>query len=214
MANGPFIVPQFFDNSGNPLNAGKVYTYLTGTSTLSSSYSDSGITSANANPLVLAATGRGKLWLDPAINYDVVLKTSADVTLDTITNVSGDGRISGTFTVTLSGCTASITGTARYTVYAGMVTLYIPALSGTSNTTTAVLSGLPAAIDPVRAQHILIPQVTNNSTKYLLAKAVVNTDLTIDLYASTAVTTDYSATFANSGTKGLEYPTTITYSLV
>ena len=214
MADGPFIVPQFFDNSGNPLNAGKVYTYLTGTSTLSSSYSDSGITSANANPLVLASTGRGKLWLDPAINYDVVIKTSADVTLDTVTNVSGDGRIASTFTASLSGCTASVTGTARYTKYAGIVTLYLPALSGTSNTTSMAISGLPSAIFPARAQHVPIPQVTDNTTKYNLAKAVVNTSDTIDLYFSAAITTDYGNTFTGSGTKGLQAVTTITYSLV
>lgn len=214
MANGPVIAPQFFDDSGAPLNAGKVYTYLTGTSTLSSSYSDSGITSANANPLVLGADGRGNVYLDPDINYDVVVKTSADVTIDTITNVSGDGRISGSFTISLSGCTASITGTAYYTTYAGIVTLYIPALTGTSNTTGAQLSGLPAVLNPARIQRVPTLQVTNNSTLYNLAVLLVNTNGLVDLYFSTGVTVDYTATFTSSNTKGLSGAQTITYSLV
>jgi len=214
MANGPFVLPQYLDDSGNPLNAGLVYTYLTGTSTLSQSYSDSGLTAANANPLVLGSNGRGDCWLDPAINYDVVVKTSADVTVDTITNVSGDGRISGTFTITLSGCTTSVTGTARYTTYAGIVCLYIPALSGTSNTTSAQLSGLPAIIDAARAQTLSVHQVTNNSTKYALGALVVNTNQTIDLYFSTGVSTDYTATFTASGTKGLESGAVIVYTLI
>ena len=73
---------QYLDASGNLLASGKLYFYVTGTSTLATTYSDSTLTTANANPVVLNSLGRlGDVFLDPAVTYKAVLKDSADVTI-------------------------------------------------------------------------------------------------------------------------------------
>lgn len=51
-----------------------------------------------------------------------------------------------TFTVTGTGFTTTVTGTARYVLLGPLVALWLPTLSGTSNATTFTLTGIPAAI--------------------------------------------------------------------
>jgi hypothetical protein len=82
---------QWFDNNGDPLASGKIYTYITGTVTPLSTYTSSSESVANANPLILSSSGRGELWLASSSNYDIVVKDSNDVTLEEITNISGSG---------------------------------------------------------------------------------------------------------------------------
>ncbi len=72
----PQPVPQFFDNNGEPLNGGLLYTYAAGTSTPQLTYTDSTGGTPNANPIVLDAYGRCQYWLDPALSYKLVLKDS------------------------------------------------------------------------------------------------------------------------------------------
>jgi hypothetical protein len=55
----------------------------------------------------------------------------------------------GTFTVTGTGFTAGVSGTAQYVKLGRMVHLWLPQLSGTSNATTFTLTGIPAALAPV-----------------------------------------------------------------
>ena len=54
----------------------------------------------------------------------------------------------GTFTVTMTGCTAAITGTARYVVIGKHCTVTLPELTGTSNNAATTLTGFPAGIAP------------------------------------------------------------------
>lgn len=49
---------QYEDNAGNPLIAGKLYFYESGTTTAKATYSDIDETTANTNPVVLSASGR------------------------------------------------------------------------------------------------------------------------------------------------------------
>lgn len=85
---------QFFDNNGNPLAGGKLYTYAAGTTTPQATYTTSAGNVAHANPIVLDSAGRvpvgGEIWLTDAVNYKFVLNTSADVTLGTYDNVAGN----------------------------------------------------------------------------------------------------------------------------
>lgn len=82
---------QFFDNSGNVLSGGLLYTYSAGTTTPLTTYQDATGTTANANPVVLDAAGRvsGEVWLTAGLNYKLVLKTSTGTTLWTADNISG-----------------------------------------------------------------------------------------------------------------------------
>ena len=59
----------------------------------------------------------------------------------------------GSFTITCTGMTTTVTGTAYYARVGKQVTLYIPALSGTSNTTAFTLTGLPIEIQVARLMY-------------------------------------------------------------
>ena len=78
---------QFFDDSGNPLAGGKIYTYETGTSTNKATYTDADAGTANANPVILDAAGRGDIWLLTDAAYRIVVKDSSDTTISTTDNV-------------------------------------------------------------------------------------------------------------------------------
>jgi hypothetical protein len=67
----PYISPQFLDNNGVPAAGYQLFSYLSGTSTKSDTYSDSTGTT-NSNPIILDSSGRCVLYLD-AHAYKFVL---------------------------------------------------------------------------------------------------------------------------------------------
>jgi hypothetical protein len=81
---------QFFDNNGNPLSGGKIYTYEAGTTTPLASYTSSSGNTAHTNPIVLNAAGRvpsgGEIWVQLRL-YKFVLETSTGVLIATYDNV-------------------------------------------------------------------------------------------------------------------------------
>ena len=86
MSGSLFPAPlQYFDDNGNPLAGGFVYTYVAGTSTLKASYSDYALSSLNTNPVELDAAGRADIWGEGA--YKVIVKNSSGSTLSTQDNV-------------------------------------------------------------------------------------------------------------------------------
>jgi hypothetical protein len=81
------------DGNGAPYAAAKAYFYETGTTTPKNTYSNAGLTSANANPVVADADGRfGDIYLI-AGRYKVVYATSADVAIDTLDPVDGTSQL-------------------------------------------------------------------------------------------------------------------------
>jgi hypothetical protein len=82
---------QFFNNDGLPLNAGRIYTYQAGSTTPLATYTDSSGLIANTNPIILGTDGRppSTIWLTEGFFYKFVLKTSADVTIQTYDNIYG-----------------------------------------------------------------------------------------------------------------------------
>ena len=83
---------QFFDNNGNPLSGGKLFTYAAGTTTNQATYTSSSGTTAHTNPIILDSAGRvpgGEIWLTGDLSYKFVMKTSADVLLATWNNIQG-----------------------------------------------------------------------------------------------------------------------------
>jgi hypothetical protein len=71
--------PQFvgLDNSGNPLSGGKLYSYSAGTTSALDTFSDSDLSVANANPIILDAGGRATVYLS-ASSYKFKLTSSGD----------------------------------------------------------------------------------------------------------------------------------------
>tara|TARA_R110000782_G_scaffold224221_1_gene311202 strand:+ start:2884 stop:3873 length:990 start_codon:yes stop_codon:yes gene_type:complete len=73
-------VPQILDSNGNPSGGAKVYFFEVGTTTPKNTYSDAGLSIANANPVVTDSAGRlPSTFLDG--NYKVVAKDADGVTL-------------------------------------------------------------------------------------------------------------------------------------
>lgn len=109
---------QFFDNNGLPLAGGLIYTYQAGSSTPFTTYTTSGGTTPNSNPIILDSSGRTpqQIWLEVGYSYKFILQTSAGVTLQTLDNLypilqnaSGSGATIPTGLISLwSGSIGSI----------------------------------------------------------------------------------------------------------
>ena len=78
---------QFLDNNGMPLVAGKIYTYAAGGTTPIATYVDATGSVQNTNPIILDSRGEANIWLKD-FSYKYVIKTSADVTISTIDQIT------------------------------------------------------------------------------------------------------------------------------
>lgn len=80
---------QFFDDNGDPLSGGKIYTYDAGTTTPRTTYTSySGLT-PNTNPIILDSAGRtpAEIWATNGVSYKYVIKTSTDILIRTWDNI-------------------------------------------------------------------------------------------------------------------------------
>lgn len=82
---------QFFDNNGDPLSGGKIYTYAAGTTTPLTTYTSRSGTIANANPIILDAAGRTpqQIWSTEGLLYKYVVADTNDVIIRTWDNIGG-----------------------------------------------------------------------------------------------------------------------------
>lgn len=81
------------DGNGTPYASAKANFYETGTTTPKATYSNAGLTSANANPVVADANGRFPDIYLLAGRYKIVLTTSADVAIDTLDPVDATSQL-------------------------------------------------------------------------------------------------------------------------
>lgn len=82
---------QLFDNNGDPLSGGFIYTYLAGTTTPATTYTTISGGTPNSNPIELDSSGRvgNEIWLTNNVGYKFVIKTSNGDIIETIDNVGG-----------------------------------------------------------------------------------------------------------------------------
>lgn len=128
------VAGQFFDNNGNPLTGGKMYSYVAGTTTPQATYTSSAGVVAHSNPIILDAGGRvpgGEIWLTDGLQYKFVLKNANDVLIGTYDNIIG---INSNFVNFLTE-TEVQTATAGQTVFTLTTMQYQP---GTNNLTVYV----------------------------------------------------------------------------
>lgn len=85
----PVIKARFFDEDGEPLAGGKVYTYIAGTEDDKDTWVDADKSGTNTNPVILDANGEADIWLDGL--YHIVVTDSADVQLYDTDDVSAVG---------------------------------------------------------------------------------------------------------------------------
>jgi hypothetical protein len=116
--------------------------------------------------------------------------------------------VTESFTIGSTGFAADPSGTALYALLdGGVVALFLPALTGTSDATTFTLTGLPAAITPTQTSwHQVV--ATNNGVDVAGLLKLTGASTTIDLYASVT-----AGLWTALGTKAL-LPTWITYALL
>lgn len=80
MAQGtplPFVKAQWFDNNADPASGYKLFVYDAGTTTKRTTYSDSALSVANTNPIVLDSAGRALVFLS-ARSHKLVLAPPTD----------------------------------------------------------------------------------------------------------------------------------------
>lgn len=80
---------QLFDNSGNVLTGGKIYTYEAGTTTPAVTYTTPTGSAFNSNPIIADASGRlsNEIWFPVSGAYKFVLKDTNDVLIATYDNI-------------------------------------------------------------------------------------------------------------------------------
>lgn len=153
---------QFLDSSGYPLAGGLVWTCVSGSScpgTPQATYTTAAGTVANANPIVLDASGSADIWFTPTLLYKVVVQNSSGVTIST-TDSLGDGgaAVSNSLAANLASATTgkgaalvaylpTVTGGVGRTVQAKLaetvsVKDFGAAGDGTTNDTTAFQAAL------------------------------------------------------------------------
>jgi hypothetical protein len=105
MATGTIIPSPIFtgiDTNGDPVNGGKLHTYVAGTTTAQTTYSDVNLTVANANPVVLDSAGRATVFVSGGSSFKYVLTDSDDVTLWTADNIGAVPKSTATLDVTVT----------------------------------------------------------------------------------------------------------------
>jgi hypothetical protein len=114
------VAAQFFDNAGNVLTGGKIFTYLAGTTTPTPAYTTFVGNVAWSNPIVLNAAGRvsgsGEIWLTIGTSYKFVLTDANDVLIATYDNIYG---------LSSGSSSLSITATQGQTVFASVGQVYV-----------------------------------------------------------------------------------------
>lgn len=122
---------QLFDNNGDPLTGGKLYTYQAGTTTPLTSYTSSTGVTPHANPIVLDAAGRvpsGEIWLNYNSLYKFVLKTALDVQIASYDNVGGSFNTSSLI--------VNIAGNGNSTIFS------LPSAPSSENNTQVFINGV------------------------------------------------------------------------
>lgn len=128
----------------------------------------------------------------------------------------------GTFTAAATGMSAcaqgslsgsTCTGTASYVRVGKQVTVSVPNLYGTSNSTACYITGVPAAISPAAVvNQVSVDGIYDNGNNHVGIMSVGLVANEFRPYFRTSLTSPVNSTFTNSGTKGF-IAFTITYNL-
>lgn len=131
------VAAQFFDNDGNVLSGGKIYTYAAGSSTPAATYTTGAGIISHSNPIILDSSGRvpsGEIWLTDGISYKFVLNNSSNTLIGTYDNITG---INSNFINFLAEQEIQ-TATAGQTVFTLTTTQYQPG----TNTLSVFVDGV------------------------------------------------------------------------
>tara|TARA_R110002110_G_scaffold82712_2_gene215076 strand:- start:5298 stop:6488 length:1191 start_codon:yes stop_codon:yes gene_type:complete len=168
-----FIEPKAraFTNTGAVGEGFKYYFYTTGTTTPITTYSDSALSVANANPVVADANGRfGEIWISSLSTTKVVLTDADDVTIETVDPV-------GSTSSTTSLNDLDVRPTSYWGLTTGSSTAYVlaanPSISAYSNVQTFYFqphtaSGVAATMAVSELTALALKKYTGQGTKVAL----------------------------------------------
>lgn len=140
---------QFFDNNGNVLSGGKIYTYQAGTTTPAATYTDNLGSAVNSNPIVLDASGRPpqEIWFPVGQTFKFIVKTSTDTLIGTYDNIPSinDPYSENNLLSNVTGTNAiAATATPTITEYAIGAAYSFIAANTNSGAVTLTIDGLTA----------------------------------------------------------------------
>jgi len=186
---------QFFDDNGNPLTGGKVYTYAAGTTTPLATYTTSTGAVANTNPIILDAAGRtpNEIWLIAGTLYKFIVQTSVNVlvgTYDGLPAINDPYSINSLLGSVTGTNTIAAVATPSLTAYAAGATYAF--IAANTNTAAATLS-----IDGLAAKSI-----TKNGSATLTAGDVQIGKLTWVQYDGTTFQLINNIVYGGSITNG------------
>lgn len=186
-ANGPAVVVNIGPGSYN------FYTAVSGTA-------------GAIVPWILVASmdGAGAFGFgtSPVDGINAAIQTKDGIKFPSTAVLSSDANVldqyaEGFFTGTLTGCTTSPSFAQEYTIVGNVCNLTLSTLSGTSNSTSMSVTGLPIACRP-QYQCMVPIRVRDNGGGYVWGLAVIEPTGSISLYSTPA-----QAGFTASGVKGI-----------
>ena len=141
---------QQFNANGNPLNAGRILTYLAGSTTPTATYTDNTGATPQANPIILNSLGlpASPVWLNGGITYKFVIQDANLVTLRTVDNISGINDTTATQTEWVSsGFVPTFISTVSFSVPGDQTgTLQIGRRLRTQNTAGLIYSRITNSV--------------------------------------------------------------------
>lgn len=164
----PSLFYRDFDNNGNPLAGGLVYTYSAGTTTPAATYTDVTGGTPNTNPIVLNARGETSIWIPVNTGYKFVVTDSAGNPIRTVDNVYNTQQTNGYGGSDTGSASAYVlTYSAPFTSYANGVTVsFVPANTNTGAATININAiGAVSIVNPdgsaLQAGQIVAGQIVN-----------------------------------------------------
>lgn len=165
----PVLRHQFFGNDGKPLNGGKLFSYIAGTTTKQGTFQDAAGASPNTNPIILNFRGEAIVFIPPNVGYKFVLAPSTDTDPPTNPIWSQDNVTNSQLLTLYGGVDLGIsnayvlTFTANFTAYAdGIVIYWIPANTNTGPSTINVNGLGPVSILNANGSSLSVGQIVAN----------------------------------------------------
>lgn len=201
--SAPTVAPTGDSNTGLYFSAADEMSVTTG-GTQRTVINSNGLRQVTGQVLVANGSASAPSFVPNGDNDTGFYFDTADQIGIALAGVTAGQIAQGTFTGTLTGMTASTTGTYNYQRIGKWAFVWREtALTGTSNSTAMTMTGLPSVIQPAFAVKVGLADVlTNNGITNLQGVASINGGTVTFLLSSVSGSSIITGIFTNSGTKG------------
>ena len=205
---------QFFDDNGDPLSGGLLFTYLAGTTTPAATYTSSNGLTTNSNPIVLDSAGRppSQIWVTDGVNYKFVVKDALNVdirTYDNIPSIPPNLDFSGSTGASLIGYIQGSAGSVSQTVQSRLRNDFVvpedfgAVGNGSTDDTAALQAALASGKDVMLTAgktYLHTSELTiGTANQRVIGSGVIRTSGAINSFRITASGVELGATFNSPG---------------